>query len=235
MSSALTEEEQLDNLKSLTKKYGSAIVSGVLIALIAFFGWNYWQKKQLVTGQNETARVQQLMDQAQSASMSDKNAMIGLVTSADAIVSNGADTAQAIQAELVVAKAYSDRGDYASAERALMKVQGSKVSDEGLIALVNLHLAYVQIAEKKYDEAVKTLDLIKLPSFKATVDEARGDIFVYKNDVTNARTAYQNAWKEAVEHKQQPQILRTKLESVGILVNDPDIESPILKTQADDS
>jgi predicted negative regulator of RcsB-dependent stress response len=43
--SALTEEEQLDNLKSFTKKYGSAIISGILIALIAFFGWQYWQKK----------------------------------------------------------------------------------------------------------------------------------------------------------------------------------------------
>lgn len=33
---ALTEEEQLNNLKSLTKKYGSATISGVLVALIAF-------------------------------------------------------------------------------------------------------------------------------------------------------------------------------------------------------
>ena len=45
--SALTEEEQLDNLKSFGKKYGSAIISGILIALIAFFGWQYWQKKTL--------------------------------------------------------------------------------------------------------------------------------------------------------------------------------------------
>ena len=35
--SALSDEEQLDSLKSFTKKYGSAIISGILIALIAFF------------------------------------------------------------------------------------------------------------------------------------------------------------------------------------------------------
>ena len=32
---ALSDEEQLDNLKSFAKKYGSAMMSGILIALIA--------------------------------------------------------------------------------------------------------------------------------------------------------------------------------------------------------
>ena len=43
--SALSDDEQFDSLKSFTKKYGSAMISGVLIALIAFFGWQWWQKK----------------------------------------------------------------------------------------------------------------------------------------------------------------------------------------------
>ncbi len=42
---ALSDEDQLDNLKSFTKKYGSAIISGILIALIAFFGWNTGKRK----------------------------------------------------------------------------------------------------------------------------------------------------------------------------------------------
>ncbi len=65
--SALSDEEQLDSLKSFAKKYGSAIISGILIALIAFFGWEYWQKKTLAESQMQTAKVQQLMDDAQSA------------------------------------------------------------------------------------------------------------------------------------------------------------------------
>ena len=59
--SAMTDDEQLDSVKSFFKKYGSAMVTGVLIALIAFFGWEYWQKKTLAENQNETAKVQQLM------------------------------------------------------------------------------------------------------------------------------------------------------------------------------
>jgi len=65
---ALSDDEQLDNLKSFTKKYGSAMISGILIALIAFFGWEYWQKKNLAASQIETAKVQQLMEQRLTAS-----------------------------------------------------------------------------------------------------------------------------------------------------------------------
>ncbi len=44
---SLSDEEQFDSLKSFAKKYGSAMISGILIALIAFFGWEYWQKETL--------------------------------------------------------------------------------------------------------------------------------------------------------------------------------------------
>lgn len=59
--------------------------------------------------------------------------------------------------------------------------------------------------------------------------------YVAKNDVAQARKAYQSAWDAIVARKQERQILQIKLESVGVLVNDPDIERPILKTQVDES
>ncbi|MBF7687812.1 YfgM family protein [Acinetobacter rathckeae] len=233
--SALTEEEQLDKFKSLGKKYGSSVVTAILVALIAFFAWNYWQKNNQVDSQNETARVQQLMDQAQVAPLSDKTALTNLMRLSDEIVKKDPNSVQAIQAQLILAKIFADRNDYVAAEKELQKAQTVKIKDEGLMALVNLHLAYAQIANKKYDDALKTLDLVKLDSFKGTVDEARGDIYVYKNDTPNAKIAYESAWKAAVARKQQPQILQIKLESVGVLVDDPHIETPILKTQVDES
>ena len=64
--SAIGGDEQLESLKSFTKKYGSSIITGILVALIAFFGWEYWQKKNLAESQKQTAKVQQLMDDARS-------------------------------------------------------------------------------------------------------------------------------------------------------------------------
>ncbi|MFX9696069.1 hypothetical protein ABTP07_19305, partial [Acinetobacter baumannii] len=47
--------------------------------------------------------------------------------------------------------------------------------------------------------------------------------------------AYQSAWDVLLERKQERQILQIKLESVGVLVDDPEIERPILDTQVDES
>jgi len=56
-----------------------------------------------------------------------------------------------------------------------------------------------------------------------------------KNDIASARKAYQSAWDALAERKKERQILQIKLESVGVLVDDPEIERPILETQVDES
>ena len=230
--SAIGGDEQLESLKSFTKKYGSSIITGILVALIAFFGWEYWQKKNLAESQKQTAKVQQLMDDARSTQ---GDAFAKLSDTADKIVKEAPDSAQAIQTQLVMAKLAYDKEDYAAAERALKKVENSKVDDAGLVQVVKLRLAYAQLAQKKYDSALKTLEAVNEPAFKATADEARGDIYVAKNDIENAKKVYQSAWDTLVERKEERQILQIKLESVGVLVDDPEIERPIIDTQVEET
>ena len=232
--SAISDEEQLDSLKSFFKKYGSAMVTGVLIALIAFFGWEYWQKKTLAENQNETAKVQQLMDDVKAVA-GDPKASTALVASADKIVKDNPDSVQAIQAQIVMAKLAFDKNDYATAERELKKVENSKLKDAGLLQVVKIKLADTQLAQKKFDEALKTLSAVDEPAFKATAEELKGDIYVAKNDIDNAKKSYQAAWNAVIERKQERQILQIKLESVGVLVDDPELERPILETQVDES
>ena len=232
--SALSDDEQLDSLKSFAKKYGSAMISGILIALIAFFGWQYWQKKTLAEQQMNTAKVQQLMDDARTVE-GNPDAFSQLSATADKIVKEAPDSVQAIQTQFLMAKLAYDQQDFAAAEKALKKVENSKVKDQGLLQLVKLRLAYAQLAQKKYDEAIQSLAAVTDPAFKATADEARGDVYVAKNDRENAKKAYQSAWDTLVERKQERQILQIKLESVGVLVDDPEIERPVLETQVDES
>ena len=231
---SLSDEEQLDQLKSFAKKYGSAMISGILIALIAFFGWEYWQKKNLTEAQNQTAKVQKLMDEAKAVS-GQPNALATVSEAADKIVKNDADSVQAIQTQFILAKLAYDKQDYAAAEKALKKVENSKVKDAGLVQIVKIRLADSQLAQKKYDDALKTLSTVTEPAFKATADELRGDIYVAKKDNASARKAYQSAWDNLLERKQERQLLQIKLESVGVLVDDPEIERPILDTKVDES
>ncbi|OTG67385.1 YfgM family protein [Acinetobacter silvestris] len=232
--SAMTGEEQLDGLKSFIQKYGSAMLSGVLIALIAFFGWEYWQKKTLATNQIQTAKVQQLMDEAKAASGNEK-AFAALAIAADKIVKEDPNSVQALQAQLVMARLAYDKADYATAERELKKVENAQIKDAGLLQVVKIRLADAQLAQKKYDEALKTLAAVTEPAFKATAEEAKGDVYVAKNDTENAKKAYQAAWNTLVEQKKERQILQIKLESVGVLVDDPELERPILETHVDES
>jgi len=231
---AMTDDEQLDSLKSFFKKYGSAMLTGVLIALIAFFGWEYWQKKTSAENQNETAKVQQLMDEARVAN-GDAKAFAALAATADKIVKANPDSVQAIQAQIVMAKLAYDKNDYATAERELKKVENSKLKDDGLLQVVKIKLADAQLAQKKYDEALKTLSAVNESAFQATADELKGDIYVAKNDIDNAKKSYQAAWDAVLARKQERQILQIKLESVGVLVDDPELERPILETHVDES
>ncbi|NHB58750.1 tetratricopeptide repeat protein [Acinetobacter sp. 194] len=232
--SALTDEEQLDSLKSFSKKYGSAMVSGVLIALIAFFGWNYWQKKQSTESQVATAKLQVFLEEARASSTDPKLESV-VASSAEKLVKDNPDTIQALHAQFVMAKLAFDKQDYAKAERELKKVENTKIKDEGLQQIVKIRVADAQLAQKKFDEAIKTLSGVTLPAFKTTVEEMRGDIYVAKNDTENAKKAYLNAWNNLIESKQERQILQIKLESVGVLVDDPEIERPILATKMDES
>ncbi len=231
---SLSDEEQLDQIKSFAKKYGSAMISGILIALIAFFGWEYWQKKNLTEAQNQTAKVQKLMDEAKAVS-GQPNALATVSEAADKIVKDDADSVQAIQTQFILAKLAYDKQDYAAAEKALKKVENSKVKDAGLVQIVKIRLADSQLAQKKYDDALKTLSTVTEPAFKATADELRGDIYVAKKDNASARKAYQSAWDNLLERKQERQLLQIKLESVGVLVDDPEIERPILDTKVVES
>lgn len=174
---AMTDEEQKEQLKSFMKRYGSPVIIGVLLALCAFFAWQWWNKKQAIEASNRTAQFQEILNQQENAS-SDDAAYKKLQADANALIQENPDSAQAVQSQLVLAKLAFDKQDYANATKILTNAQNSKVDDEGLKAIVNVRLAYTQIEQNQLDQALKTLNQVKLESFIPTVEEARGDIFV---------------------------------------------------------
>ena len=147
-----------------------------------------------------TAKVQQLMDEARNVNSQDINALNALSQSADKIVKEAPDSVHALQAQFVMAKQAYDRGDYAAAEKALKRVEATKLKDEGLVHVLKLRLAYAQLAQNKYDAALKTLADVTDPAFKATAEEARGDVYVAKM-ILPQQKAYQSAWDALAERK----------------------------------
>lgn len=227
----LSDEELVDRFKGFLKTYGSAILTGVLIALIAFFGWQYWQKKQAVERYNLATQYQQVVDAGQRLAANPDNQVMRTqyFSQADALVKANPDSAHALQAQFLSAKIASNKGDYVTAEKQLLAATKSQVKDEGLKQLAWLRLSYMQLAQGKYDAALSSLKSVTDAAFIPSANEAKGDILVQKNDLAGAKTAYQAAWDELVKREEPRQLLQVKLESLGVTVKDVAIEGPIRK------
>lgn len=227
--SSVHDAEQVENAKALFQNYGKPVLGGLIIAVLGYVGWTYWQTSQTTKAQTNTAKVQQLMND--TANLEVTAALSGFVETANEITQDAPNSVQAIQAQLLIAnKAYA-RKDYVLAEQALAKVADSSNDDLGLVALVNLRLANAQFAQEKYDEALATLDKIDVAQFVISKEERKGDIYIAKNDVESAKKSYQAAWDAVVAREEDHQLLRMKLESVGVLVESPHIDTPIIQAQ----
>lgn len=229
MSSYVSEEEQLERVKSFVKNYGNAVVSGVLVALIGFFGWQIWQKRQATSRYELASQYQQVIDASQrlQSNPDDQQLRTQYFTKADALIKANADSAQAIETEFLSAQLAATKGDYATAEKQLTAAANSKIKDAGLKQIALIRLAYIQQAAAKSDAALDTLKQVSDPAFAASANELKGDILVQKNDIAGARTAYQAAWDDLVKRQEPRQMLQVKLQSVGVNVADMNIPGPI--------
>lgn len=227
--SAVHDAEQLENAKAFFNSYGKPILLGVVIALAGYGGWTYWQNSQEADAQLNTVKIQKLINE--TSQIDDTTTLAGFVDTANQISKDSPNSVHAIQAQFIIADKAYQRKDYATAEQALAQVANSKNDDEGLVAIAKLRLANAQVAQEKYDDALAVLNGISVAEFKATAEERKGDIFVAKNDIESAKIAYQTAWDHFIqrEDNQDSRLLRMKLESVGILVEAPVVELPVIQ------
>lgn len=233
MSEYLSDEEQIDRLKGFLKTYGNAVITGVLIALIAFFGWSYWQKKQAVERFNLATEYQQVVDTGQKLVATPDNQAIRTqyFSKADALAKANPDSPQALQTAFLSARIAVNKGDYATAEKQLLAATKSNIKDEGLKQLTWLRLAYIQAAQNKSDAALTSLKQVNDVAFLPSANEAKGDILVQKNDLNGAKAAYQAAWNALVKREEPRQLLQVKLEALGVSVPDVKIDRPIREVE----
>ncbi len=226
MSEYLSDEEQIERLKKLIKTYGSAALIGVLLALIVFFGWRTWQNRQETNSLQAIHQYQKVVDDSAKVA-GDKAAQSRFISNVQALVKSDPDSVFALQALLLQAKVTADQGEWASAEKALTQAVAVKVKDDGLIAIAWLRLASAQQAQNKLDAALTSLDHVTDPAFTASRDELRGDILLQKNDQAGAKKAYESAWSSLVKRQQSRELLKVKMNVIGLTPEEIIQPSPI--------
>lgn len=201
-----TENEQVDVIRNFFKENGKAIIIGILIGFGALFGWRYWQGHQTETMARASLSYQQASD-ALTGGKAD-----GVARMETFIKDN--QNSYGVLAAMQLAQHLVDQKDFARAEQQLAWAQGQN-KDQNLASLIDMRLARVQMQEKKYDDALKTLDRITAKGWVAMADDVRGDVQVAKGNVQGARDAYSKGLASAEASQSLQALLKMKLNNLS--------------------
>lgn len=230
MAEYLSDQDQVERLKRWAKTYGGAVLTGLLLALIAYFGWSYWQKNQQASQAVVSAEYQQLQDAYTEASKAPDDAALktAFLSSSDRLIKANPDSVYAFHSLLLQARSAMDREDYAAAEQALQKAIAQKIDDAGLIQLAQLRLARVQVQREQFDAALASIAKVTDPAFAPSAQELKGDILFQKNQLEPAKAAYQAAWSALAKREESRELLRIKMEALGMTVEEIKADSVLV-------
>ena len=205
----LEEQEQVAELKAWWRQHGNFIVGVVLVAALAFAGWQGWRWYSANQAAQAAAVFDTLLKAAQAGDAK------ALRDSSGTLIESYPRTLYATMGALVAARFHFDRNDLKSAKAQLEWAVEKAPSDE-FRDLARLRLAALLLDEKAYDEALKVLDAKHAPAFESQYAALRGDVLVAKNQPAEARAAYKVALEKAGnEQGAFRESVRMRLEALG--------------------
>lgn len=219
-----------DNSMQALKQYGSYIVTAILLALAAYFGWTYWQDNHArvdTVAADHYADIQQLNEEVSLASQNpdlEAEAQASLVESRtqlnkdiDDLVSTHGDSIYAWQALMIKARQQVDSDDFAEAGETLKKALAIDLGDAGLTAITRLRYAKTLLAAGDADAALAEAKNDMPSSFEASQQELLGDIYLAQDNKDSAIKSYNNAWELLRSRQETRAVLALKMESLGIV------------------
>ncbi|OLD77163.1 MAG: hypothetical protein AUF66_00735 [Betaproteobacteria bacterium 13_1_20CM_67_22] len=209
MALDLEEQEQVAELKAWWTQHGNRVLAVVIAVAVAVVGWQGWRWYE----HGQAAQASVLYDTlSKAAQAGDAKA---LRDAAGTLVESYPRTLYASMGALLAAKFYFERNDLKNAKAQLQWVIEHSPAED-FRDLARLRLAAVLVDEKAYDEALKLLDAPHAPAYDAQYAALKGDVLVAKNQLAEARAAYQAALEKA-ERRDSPfrESVRMRLEALG--------------------
>ena len=219
-----------DNSMQALKQYGSYIVTAILLALAAYFGWTYWQDNHArvdTVAADHYADIQRLNEEVSLASQNpdlEAEAQASLAESRkqldkdiDALVSTHGSSVYAWQALMIKARQQVDNDDFKGAGETFKKALAIDLSDAGLEAITRLRYAKTLLAAGDADAALAEANNDMPSSFEASQQELLGDIYLAQDNKDSAVKSYNNAWELLRNRQETRAVLALKMESLGIV------------------
>jgi len=178
MTGLKTDEEKAEEIKKWWKDNGTSVLAGIALAIGGTFGWQQWQSHKVT--QSEEASY--LFSQINNGTAIDKAGTL------NKLVNDYSATPYATFAAMEQAK---DAKENQVAIKALRIATNSDQLNVSRIA--KLRLARVLIAAGQFAEA-GILIKEKLPSsYTSLVEELKGDLYLAKKELDQARQSYDRA------------------------------------------
>ncbi|WP_444898912.1 YfgM family protein [Microbulbifer sp. VAAC004] len=217
MSEHLTEQEQIETLKRWWAENGRGILTGIVLALAGYFGYQWWQGDQRSKAEAASDLYQGFI-QAVSANdnQPDNKQLTTAKSLAEQLKNEYGSRIYASQASLRLAAIAVEKNDLEVAQTHLQWVLDN-TKEDAMKLLAKRRLATVIAARGKPDEALKLIEGSVPPAFAALYSETRGDILRQKGDDAGARSAYEQALTELLpEQVGSTQLLQLKVESLAV-------------------
>ncbi|MEJ7667643.1 MAG: tetratricopeptide repeat protein [Casimicrobiaceae bacterium] len=182
----LEEQERLDELKAWWSRWGSSVVTLILVVcavIIGVQGWRWWTAKQTDEAATLYAAVSQAARESDLPKAKDAAAQL---------TDKFSGTGYAPRAALVLAKMQFDAKDAAAAKAQLQWVV-DRADETELKEIARYRMAVLLLDDKQYDEALRLLDSKHGEPFAAVYADLRGDALASAGRPAEARAAYQTA------------------------------------------
>jgi predicted negative regulator of RcsB-dependent stress response len=186
-----TEEEQVEALRRWWQENGRAVVAGVVIALAASFGWQYWQGYDQERRESASVAYQQMLDSI-GAMQQDPARRAAAAQQAGQLKTDYAGTTYGNFAALHLARMAVEDGNLTAAEDELRWVLAQGPAED-VRRVAELRLARVVAAQGDTEAALGILAVDASAEYAASFARAEGDILLAAGRADEARQAYARA------------------------------------------
>ena len=205
---AYDDYEQSERVQKWLRQNGLSIVVGVVIGLIAIFGYQQWRNHRTAHQMQASGLYQQL----QSVLDSHNTNAVDVLT--QQLMNDFADTPYAMFAVSDRARRQVEDKQLDKALESLAWAEQHAPSPE-LKALVELRIAHVQLAKGSAQDALSALDRTPANSYAIVSQELRGDALVKLGRRDDALKAYQAAVQAMGPTAQQGNEVQLKIDDLA--------------------
>lgn len=203
----MDEHERGERVRRWLHDNGTALLGGVGVGLLAFFGWQ-WHERGEMQSKAEAAVQYQALYKASETGQADT-----VVDLADGISKTFENSPYATLARLQLADQKLEAGDLVAAANALEHAR-SGAAEPALADLAALRLARVRYSEGNLDAALSLL-ADATSSYPGLAAELRGDVLRAQGKGDEAIEAYQDALVHLDEGVPTRSLVELKLADLG--------------------